>query len=62
MNLRVNTLKSTQRLHADKITILLMFAHSRLTGKSVANDNDSAENIFAKDVAEPLQVKVNKII
>ncbi len=62
MNLRVNTFNSTQRLHAEKITTLLMFAHSRLTGKSVANENDGAENVFSKDVSEPLQLKVNKLI
>jgi len=62
INLEINTFKSTQRLSSDKITILLMFAHSRLTGKSVANESYGAKYVFSKDVSEPLQIKVNKII
>lgn len=52
----------TARLNTEKITALLMFIHSRLSGKSISNTKNDAIEIFKDDTAKSMQDNSTKII
>lgn len=50
------------RLTTEKIKALLMFSHSRLSGKSISHQKDSEIEIFKDDNATKMQVNSMKVI